>query len=202
MDAGSMSRGRLVAMGMVCLVSALAVGSGEAAEVLSNPGFEAGVLAPWTTDGNWAIETNNCHSGSYCASNDGNNSIKQTFPGIPTSSITGITFWMRQPNASISAFRLGYSDGSSYEDIVSPSSSWSQFDITSHLDSGKSLTSLTIWGYQAGGGGPFVTVLDDVSIQTNLQPTEAIPLLGWRGVLALALALGVAGAILIRRRLA
>jgi hypothetical protein len=175
------------------------VGTADAAEVLANPGFESGVLAPWTTNGTWVIETTNCHSGSDCASNVGNNYIQQTFAGVPTDGIARITFWMRQPNSGIAGVEYIYSDASSDFNLVFPGASWSQIDATSYLSSGKTLTTLRIWGYQTGGGLPTdISVIDDASIQT----VEAIPVLGWKGLLALALALGVAGAIVVRRRLA
>ncbi|MBZ5587553.1 MAG: hypothetical protein LAO05_03250 [Acidobacteriia bacterium] len=192
------SRVLVARLAVVAVVSVMAIGAAEAAEVLSNPGFESGALSPWTTDGTWAIETTNCHSGSYCASDDGNYFIQQTFPGIPTNQIASITFWMRQPSAAIASYQLGYSDGSSSGTILIPTSSWTQFDVTSNLDSGKGLTRLTIWGYVGGGPGPFVTVLDDVSIQSQ----ESIPALGWKGLLALALAIAAAGALLARSRFA
>jgi len=192
----------LVSMGVVTILVAVAavlfVGTAEAAEVLTNPGFESGAFSPWTTDGTWTIETNNCHSGSYCASDVGNYYIQQTFPGTPTDSISSITFWMRQPQSGASMVLLFYTDStSSYFNNLYPTASWTKYDVTSALVPGKTLNRMQIWGY-IGLPAPDVTVLDDVSIQTR----EAIPMLGWRGLLALALALGAAGAILVRRRLA
>jgi hypothetical protein len=184
----------------VAVAAVSLVGVADAGEVLVNPGFESGVLSPWTTNGTWVIETTNCHSGSSCASDVGNYYIQQTFAGVPTNTITSITFWMRQPNSEVAGVEFDYSDSTSDFNEVSPGASWSQFDVTSYLSSGKILTGLRIWGYELGGGGTpnDISVVDDVSIQTR----EAIPMVGWRGLLALALALGVTGAILVRRRLA
>jgi len=188
----------ILALGMVAVAFA-GVAGGEAAEVLTNPGFETGSFTPWTTDGTWGIETSNCHSGSYCASDIGNYYIRQTFPGVPGSAVASITLWMRQPDAQISMVILRYSDDSNdWSGLLYPTASWTRFDVTNALNRSKSLTAIEIWGFVNGDTIPDITVVDDVSIQT----VEAVPLLGWQGLLALAALLAIAGAALARQRLA
>lgn len=137
------------------------------AEVLQNPGFETGALAPWyTTNNQWSVINSGCQSGAYCATDIGNYWIEQDFAGIPGTQITSITFWSRQPEAAIQAFDLMYSDGTYYENIVSPTATWQQFDVTSWLDPNKTLTGIRLWGYSGGGGDPDVTVIDNVSVVT------------------------------------
>ena len=194
------SRSHLVlALGMVVVAFAGVAGS-EAAEVLTNPGFETGSFTPWTTDGTWGIETSNCHSGSYCASDIGNYYIRQTFTGVPGNTIGSITVWIRQPDPQGSLIILRYSDNTNDgSGPLSPTTSWTQFDMTSVLNRSKTLTAIEIWGFVNGDTIPDITVVDDVSIQTV---ESNVPLLGWKGLLALAALLAVAGAALARQRLA
>jgi hypothetical protein len=192
-------RSRTAVLVAVVIVSAVGLRAAGAAELLTNPGFETGSLAPWTTDGTWGIETTNCHTGSYCASDVGNWYIQQTFPGVPTSDITSITVWIRQPDVQISWLQINYSDSTNDGVLVYPTAAWMQVDMTTLLDPGKFLTGIRLYGYS--GPGSEVTVIDDVSIQgTRIEPV--IPLLGWPGLLALAALLAVAGAALARQRLA
>ena len=144
-------------------VTSVALGS----ELLVNPGFETGDLPPWYTEV-WTIVTDNPHSGTYCAYVEGNNWIKQDFGGVPVSDITSVTFWSKQPEEAIQAIDFFYDDGTYTEDIVYPTSTWQQFDITSWLTSGSTLTGIRIWGYS--GGGPDETYIDDVSIQISGEP--------------------------------
>ena len=183
----------------IVVVALASLGAADAGELLTNPGFEDGVLTPWTTNGTWGIETTNCHSGSYCASNLDDNWIEQTFAGVATSNITSITLWLRQPEAAFALLHLQYSDGSVSATNADPTTpDWTQVDLTSILEPGKTLTGIRVWGYIGGGTAPNVTVLDDVSIQQR----ETVPALGWQGLLALAALLAVAGAALARQRLA
>ena len=98
----------------------------------------------------------------------GNNWIRQDFAPINTASVQSITFWMRQPEAQISAFDLFYSDLTFDEDIWFVPTTWAQQDITSFLrPAGNILTGIRLWGYSGGPQGPDETFLDDVSIQVE-----------------------------------
>jgi hypothetical protein len=133
-------------------------------EALQNPGFESGALTPWYESGGmWSIVTDNPHGGTYCAYDTGNNWIRQDFTGIPVSRITSIALWYRQPNAGIAAVDLFYTDASDTEDIIFPTATWQQFDVTSWLAPGKTLNGIRIWGY-TGGPNP-ECYIDDISIQ-------------------------------------
>jgi hypothetical protein len=191
--------GRSCAVAIAAVLIALVVGIGNAAaqELLVNPGFEDGVLTPWTIDANWAIGTTNCYSGAYCAGTTGNFYIQQTFAPVPTAQITSFTFWIRQVATNpAAAIQLNYSDTSSEQPLIYPTSTWTQFDMTAELDAGKSLTSIRIYGNSSGA-----TFLDDVSLQ-GTREAPVIPVLGWQGLLTLAALLALAGAALARQRLA
>jgi len=138
------------------------------AELLINPGFETGSLAPWTISASWTVVGNNPHSGAFCAYDVGNNFIRQDFAPINTASVQSITFWMRQPEAQISAFDLFYTDNTFDEQIWFVPTTWAQQDITFFMrPPGNMLNGIRLWGYQGGGKGLDETFLDDVSIQVE-----------------------------------
>lgn len=144
------------------------MGSMSRDEALENPGFETGVLSPWYSSV-WEVTTETPHSGTYCATGEGNNWIRQDFDEIPVEEIISITLWSRQPEEAIQAVDLYYTDGTYYEDIIWPSASWGIFDVTSWLTPGKILNGIRIWGYSGGGPDPDITYIDDISIMTEGQ---------------------------------
>jgi len=144
-------------------------------EVLENPGFETGDIAPWYSNA-WNVTTSNPHSGLFCATDEGNYWIRQDFPGIPVEEIVSITFWSRQPEEAIQAIDLMYSDGTYFEDLIWPGMSWGFFDITSWLAPGKTLEGIRFWGYSGGGPDPDITFIDDISIeQAGQEALEVDP---------------------------
>lgn len=161
------SRTDLLTAATLCIL-ALSVPYGnhaEAQELLSNPGFESGALAPWTTNGTWTVTSSGCHSGAHCATDVGNFYIEQTFPPVPGSSVSSFTFWMRQPEPGASAVVFYYTDGSSaYGSTTFPSAAWTRFDKTAEIDDTKTLSAIRIWGYSGAGPAEDVTFLDDVSL--------------------------------------
>lgn len=153
-----------------------AAGSGVTAgsELIVNPGFESGDMPPWYTTA-WSVVTGDSHSGTYSAYDVGNNWIRQDFTGTPVSEIISVTFWSRQPEEAVQAVDFFYDDGTYTEDIVYPGATWQQFDVTSLLIPGKTLTGIRIWGYDGGGPAPDETYMDDISIQKVSQnPTILI----------------------------
>jgi len=133
-------------------------------ELLVNPGFETGSLAPWT-GGGWSVVTNGPHSGTFCGYDIGNNGVRQDFAPINTANVASITFWMRQPEAALSAYDLFYSDNTFDEGAWVPQVGWTLKDITSFMrPAGAMLTGIRLWGYVGGGPAPDETFLDDASI--------------------------------------
>jgi hypothetical protein len=143
-------------------------------EYLGNPGFETGALPPWTTN-NWTVTNADAHSGTFSAFDAGNFWIRQDFPPIDTANVNSVRFWMRQPEAQISAYDFFYDDNSFDEDIVFVGANWQQFDVTAGLrPSGNILVAIRIYGYSGGPGGPDETYLDDVSLDvTGATAVEA-----------------------------
>jgi hypothetical protein len=141
-------------------------------ELIENGGFETGELPPWESEYSyWFVTTEQPHSGTYCASDTGNHWIMQFITHTPTDSIQSVTFWSRQPEEAIQAFRFLFDDDTFLEDIVWPQDTWQQFDVTSYLPSGKTLIAFRLWGYSGGGSLPDITFIDDISIETNV-PTD------------------------------
>jgi len=146
-------------MKRVILALLLASTSAFGANILSNPGFETGVLGPWTNDTDfwggcvWGVDGADAHSGTQSAFVDGNRLILQTFAPILVSDILEASFWAQHPGSVVGghvAVFFGYSDLSSEEVLVRTSSTaWEFFNVTSDLDAGKSLVGFGIFGHSS-----------------------------------------------------
>ncbi|MCP4231101.1 MAG: hypothetical protein GY771_13260 [bacterium] len=155
---------RLAIFSLVWLLAFTAT-YGAQVERLANPGFEDGVMTPWTTNGNWAIDTTDPHTGTYCASNEGNNYIEQSFDPTDVNDINLFTLWMKQPESAISAVYIFYGP-SDYDNVLNflSGTDWEEFDMTSDLRNTGDLEMIRIWGYSGGGPDPDISYIDDVSI--------------------------------------
>jgi hypothetical protein len=147
---------------------ALVGAAAQGGQVLLNPGFESGSLAPWFTaqgGGSWTITSTNCNSGSFCATATGNFELEQTFAPVDVSTITDISFFVLHPDASVvaTAVDLIYQNGNDNEFLVDTSGTgWNFFDVFADLEATGSLTAIGIWGNSGG-----VTMVDDVSITSS-----------------------------------
>jgi hypothetical protein len=164
------------------------------ANILANPGFETGSLAPWTNSNDfcggclWTVENADANTGTSSAVLFGNRLILQTFAPVATSSITEASFWARHPDAGPSgadvAAYFEYSDASSEEVIVSTTgTAWSFFDVFVELDPGKELT-----GFGVYGNSDFLARFDDAVIDVSSavpEPSTWLLLATGAGLLAL-----------------
>ena len=170
---------RLTKMNLVValLFAAVIAPRAHAGNIITNPGFETGSLAPWTnarnfcggTCVNWFVTSSDSHSGMFSAEDTGNIELKETFAGVLVSDITSITWWTKHPNAGASAeaFDFFYTDGTDDEFIVSTTTTnWEQENGTAFLAAGKTLDGFSIFGNSAG-----ITFVDDVDIQAGVTST-------------------------------
>jgi hypothetical protein len=171
-------------------VAVALIGAAKGSQILSNPGFESGSLSPWVEGRSfggtaWTISSTNCHSGSFCATNNGNNELEQTFAPVAVGSITDISFWALHTSASVNALAVDllYSGGGDDEFIVNTSGTgWNFFDVFADLRSSGSLVGIGMFGNSGG-----VSFLDDASVTTSApEPASSIFLLLGLGVLAAA----------------
>ena len=180
-----------VLLAIFCLGAAVAAPA-AASETLTNPGFETGALTPWANGNNfeggsgtlWHVITSDTHSGTYAVEDTGNIELRQNFSGVAASSITEISFWLEHPNLAGApfAFDFFYSDSTNAEFVLFTSSTdWSFFDVTSYLNTSKTLTGFSIYGYSGG-----VTRLDQLTISTGGAVPEpatwALMLLGFGAI--------------------
>jgi len=172
-----------VAVGLVLLPQ-----TASATNIVVNPGFETGTLAPWLNtnhycgDGchDWAdfLDPINAHSGSWVAMTDDNIEIFQSVAPTPTSAISSATFWEKQPDGgSASYFEFVYSDATTSSTIFSPGSSWSLIDATSLLTPGKTLVGFGLYGVTNSQSPGLRTFLDDVDIEARAAVPEPASLL-------------------------
>lgn len=181
----------LIALTAACLGSVPAV-----AAPFSNGGFEAGALAPWFLGDDfslggqdWNATPSEARTGTFSATNAGNQEIRQDFGGIATDVIVQVSFWILRDSLADGgdefAFRFYYDDGTRFESVGFRSGlAWEFFEVTSALAPGKTLTGFGLFGNNAGCPTSCTrTFLDDVSVVVPEPSTLA--LLG-AGLLVLA----------------
>ena len=148
-----------------------------AANILDNPGFEDGVLSPWTGL-DWSVINTENHTGVWSATVDGNHQLKQDITPTFTGLITEVSFWMKQTEAQIAAYTFFYDNGTSDEHLINLNTGdWEFFDVTIELTAGLNLSAFDVYGYGSGDGTPDVTFFDDATIEVVPIPA-AVWLLG------------------------
>ena len=179
---------------VVLFAALLAGGSAKANQILANPGFETGSLLPWFNNQNfqgttpWFVTGSGCLSGSFCAQDDGNIELKQTFGAVATGTISNVSFSALHPDpaAVAVAYDFFYQNGGQDEFLVSTNgANWTSFNATSNLRANDQLVGFSVFGNSAG-----ITRLDDLSITTQ---TSAVPEPYLPGFIAVASALLIFG---------
>jgi len=132
--------------------------------VLVNPGFEDGNTTGWTSNGTLTM-TSSSHSGSWATSTTGNYHVRQDLSSpAPVSSLLSASFWTWHDASDNPAMSIewGYSDGStgSFYQGTSDLAGWAQVDLIPEMDSNKSLSYITVWGYSGGGSLADLTLYD------------------------------------------
>jgi hypothetical protein len=175
-------------MSRKALVSALLLTSlsvpAQASNVLTNAGFESGSLAPWTANsGTPTVTSAQAHTGTYSVAEFSSDQVKQTFSAIATSDISEVSFWALRDGGPLDAYTFFYSDSTTANFLLNATgtSGWNQYNVTSNLAAGKSLTGFAIFGTTSGP-----TYLDDFLINTGAAVPEpstwAMMLLGFGAI--------------------
>lgn len=170
--------GPAVAAIILLLVPGLAFG----ASILVNPDYETGALSPWYQlldyggVTNWMVTSADAHTGTYCATDQGNKLMVQYFAPVLTSDITLASVWVKNPNALFNAIYLEYSDTTSAGALFPTTGQWQYVDFVPWLQPGKSLIGIGVWGYSAGGTDER-TYVDDWVIETVPEPASLALLL-------------------------
>jgi hypothetical protein len=155
------------------------------ANILVNPGFETGDMAPWVVGfsggvDDWHVIAGG-QSGAFSATAAGNTQIRQDFAPVAGSDVSMISFWMMHPNSGSapSAVDLFYDDFTFEENLISSTTTeWEFFDVTSFVNTSKTLVAIGIWGYSSAGGDADRTNLDDVDIEAVPEPASLLSLAG------------------------
>jgi hypothetical protein len=155
-----------------------------AGNILVNPGFETGSLAPWYQGNdfggpeNWNVTNKEAHTGTFSATDVGNKQIRQDFAPVFVGDILEASVWIKNPDDGgprINAFDFYYSDGSHHENVVfQPDNNWNFNDVTALLQPGKFLTGFSIYGYIGGGGNEDRTYVDDWTLNVVPAPGAAV----------------------------
>jgi hypothetical protein len=165
---------RKTVYGLLMGLLLLAAGSADA-NVLVNSGFESGALAPsFNSDDfcggcTWTVTGADFHAGAFSAEVSGNRLLEQDFAAVATSDISKASLWLRMPDTGIAAIFFKYGDSSTEENIVSPSAAWTEFDMTTFLDVGKTLVGFGVFGC-SGCPGNSVTRADDFVVEAGAVP--------------------------------
>ena len=137
-------------MSVVLLLSN--AGQAKAGQILINPGFESGSLVPWYAKSCGPVVTNaQSHAGTFSMFAMTSDEIRQDFWPISSSDITELSFWVQLRGGAFDLVEFFYLDGSSGNSSVQGfTDNWTFFDVTSHLDAGKSLSGIGVYGSGAG----------------------------------------------------
>jgi hypothetical protein len=181
-------------MSFVAVVAALAGTPALAANILVNPGFETGSLAPWFQGNdfggpeNWNVTNKEAHTGTFSATDVGNKQLRQDFAPVLVSDILEASLWIKNPDDGgprINAVDFYYSDGTHQEHLLfQPDNNWNFNDVTGFLTPGKSLTAFAFYGYIGGGPNEDRTYVDDFVL--NVVPTPSAAVLLGLGALSAA----------------
>lgn len=149
--------------------------SAAPANLIDNPGFETGALAPFFNDRDasdpffvsipWLVTTVGAISGDFSAQTTNNHELRIDFAAVSTRLIAQLSFSLRHPNSSEAASAIGlfYDDGSEGTAVAFTTGGVSTFfDITAELEKRKRLVGFSVFGYTDGDDA--VTRLDDVTL--------------------------------------
>lgn len=137
------------------------------ANVLVNPGFETGSLAPWfANNGSPSVTNNEAHTGTFSSMGFSGDEIRQNFAPVLTNGISEVSFWVKRPTFPFDQYSFYYNDAPTFTStITGVGSDWEFFNITSLLTPNAHLTGFSIYGTSSGPA-----YLDDFMINAGPIP--------------------------------
>jgi hypothetical protein len=167
----------LVAAAAATFAVPAAAPAGAVVNIIANPGFESGMLAPWTqgTDASnpffltlpWDATDEDAFTGGFSARAFNNLAIRQDFAPVAVSELIAFSFALRHPNAdggAPAAITLFHADGSEGVALaITSGTQWEVFDILDQLDPLQTLIGFELFGYTPGDDA--LTRLDDVLLR-------------------------------------
>jgi len=144
------------------------------ANLLQNPGFETGSLAPWFAEAGTPMVTSpqGIHSGSYGLTAPFGATIRQNFAATPVSEITHVSFYIDNalPEPAQVWLTYYYDDGTSFEFFLSADSGDFKFArVDAYLEPGKNLN-----GFSSRTGSALGNVYLDDFLIIAPEPTSIL----------------------------
>jgi len=167
-------------MALGLLAAAGAAGQAKAGNILINPGFETGSLAPWfANSGTPMVTDRDAHTGRFSVSAFRIDEIRQNFAPVASAAITEVSFYAKRQGGPFNAYQFFYSDSPSevFFPVQGTSNNFTFFNVTSGLNLSKSLTGFGVFGTSGtngtGGTDPGPALLDDFTI--NVAGVVVVP---------------------------
>ena len=148
------------------------VGTGSVwGNVLLNPSFETGTLAPWFAESGTPLVTNaEAHTGTYSVSAFSGDEPRQNFPAVSVNDISEVSTWIKRAGGAFNQYTFYYDDSTSQSHVLTGSGNdWMFFDLTSNLSAGKNLNGFSIFGTTSGPA-----FLDDFTIEAIPEPSTGV----------------------------
>jgi|SRR5581483_1298861 len=169
-----MTRARII-LSIVVAAFFAATGTARAANILVNPGFETGNLAPWVIGNDfggvefWNVTNADAHTGTYSATVRGNLELLQNFDPVLGSDINEASVWAKFVGDPTAIFvEVYYTDNSFAGNVFAPAAgTWTNLDITSLIDPTKMVDAFGFYGC-TGCGGDSRTFVDDALVDANV----------------------------------
>ncbi len=151
-----------VVLATVGVVAATGGAQAATANLVQNPGFESGSLAPWTcTGGTGSVVASPVHAGTHALlgtpTSSDSSQCSQTISVLPNSAYT-LSAWVNGSYVYIGETGTGTSDTSTW----TPGTGGAYSQLTTNFTTGASTTSVTVWLH--GWYGQPAYYADDVSL--------------------------------------
>ncbi|QHW31408.1 cellulase family glycosylhydrolase [Paenibacillus rhizovicinus] len=135
---------------------------------LQNPGFETGVLSPWTTQNNAVLSTTNVHSGTRAVNiGTSNTGVEQNIAGLSPNTTYTLSAWVKNAAAGDVVYLGAKNFGGAEVNTTTTSATYTQLSITFTTGSANTTANIFVWK-NAGTGATYTDdfALTAVQVQT------------------------------------